>query len=61
MGKYTTQPSPVRVIAVRLPEPAIQKINEIIEDGYVFSRSDFVRTAVLDALKEHERLHPTTD
>lgn len=61
MVRPKSEIGPTRIIQIRLSTATVEKIDKIVEEGYAFSKTDFTRKAVVDAILEYERLHPTTD
>ena len=41
------------VVATRVPRKIVEKVDELIREGYYQNRSDFLRTAIRLLLREH--------
>lgn len=45
----------MEVISVRLKPSLVEKIDALVEQGYANNRVEFIRTAAIDKVLEHEK------
>jgi Arc/MetJ-type ribon-helix-helix transcriptional regulator len=45
----------MEVVQIRLPKKLIKKIDELVEEGYYGSRSEFIRSKLREIIENNEK------